>query len=87
MLPVAARTGYLPEQVSLHHGLVPEPVWFDWSDDAPFDHGARLLEAIQTAHAAIQDGWQVQHAEKFADRHREHVEVMAEYRTLYEGGQ
>lgn len=87
-LPVAARTGYLPEQVSLHHGLVREPVWFDWSDDAPFDHGTRLLEAMQTAHAAIQDGWQVQHAEKFADhRQREHVEVMAAYRTLYEGGQ
>lgn len=88
VLPVAARTGYLPEQVSLHHGLVPEPVWFDWSDEAPFDHGARLLEAIQTAHAAIQDGWQGQNTEKFADyRHREHVEVMAAYRTLYEGGQ
>ncbi len=87
-LPVAARTGYLTDQVELHHGLVPEPVWFDWSDNAPFDHGARLLEAMHTAHAAIQDGWQAQNAEKFADyRRREHTELMEAYRTLYEGGQ
>jgi glycosyltransferase involved in cell wall biosynthesis len=86
VLPVAARTGYLPDQVALHHGLVPEPVWFDWSDDAPFDHGARLLEAMQTAHTAIQDGWQAHDAEKFADhRRREHTDVMAAYRALYEG--
>jgi glycosyltransferase involved in cell wall biosynthesis len=86
-LPVAARTGYLSEQVALHRGLVPEPVWFDWSDDAPFDHGTRLLEAMQTAHAAIQNGWQAQNAEKFADyRHREHGELMTAYHTLHEGG-
>jgi glycosyltransferase involved in cell wall biosynthesis len=88
VLPVAARTGFLPDQVALHRGLVAEPVWFDWSDRAPFDHGARLLEAMQTAHVAIQDGWQAHDAEKFADhRRREHTEVMAAHRTLYEGGQ
>lgn len=87
-VPVAARTGYLPEQVSLHHGLVQEPVWFDWSDAAPFDHGARLLEAMRTAHAVIQDGWQSQNAEKFANhRQHEHMEVMESYRKLYEDGE
>jgi glycosyltransferase involved in cell wall biosynthesis len=86
-LPVAARTGYLPDQVALHHGLVPEPVWFDWSDQAPFDHGARLLDGMQTAHAAVQDGWQAQNAEKFADyRRHEHEELMGAYRELYESG-
>lgn len=85
VLPVAARTGYLPDQVALHRGLVPEPVWFDWSDNSPFDHGVRLLAAMQAAHAAIQDGWQAHEAEKFADhRRREHTDVMAAYRALYE---
>lgn len=88
VLPVAAQIGYLPDQVALHHSLVPEPVWFDWSDDAPFDQGARLLEAMQAAHKAIQDGWQARDVEKFADHRRcEHTDVMAAYRTLYEGAQ
>lgn len=85
VLPVAARTGYLPDQVALHGGLVAEPVWFDWSDGAPFEHGARLLEAMQAAHTVIQDGWQPHDAGAFADhRCREHAEVVAAYRALYE---
>lgn len=84
VLPVATRTGYLPDQVNLHHGLVAGPVWFDWSEDALFDHGARLLEAMQRAHTAIQNGWRAQDTEKF-DRHRrnEHAEIMAAHRVLY----
>jgi glycosyltransferase involved in cell wall biosynthesis len=85
-LPVASRTGYLADQVALHRALAPEPIWFDWSDDAPFDHGARLLGAMQIAHAAIQDGWTGPDSEKFADhRRREHTDVMAAYRALYDG--
>lgn len=85
VLPVAARTGYLPDQVALHHGLASEPVWFDWSDNAKFDHGARLLEAMQSAHGAIQSGWQAHDTEKFADhRRREHTDVVAAFRALYE---
>jgi hypothetical protein len=88
VLPVAARLGYLPDQVALHPGLVGEPVWFDWSDEAPFDHGARLLEAMQAAHASIQNGWQAPDAGKFADhRRREHVDVMARYCEIYRDGQ
>jgi hypothetical protein len=88
VLPVAARLGYLPEQAARHRGLVAEPVWFDWSDEAPFDHGARLLEAMQTAHSTIQNGWQAHNADKFADhRRREHMDVMARYGALYQGGQ
>jgi glycosyltransferase involved in cell wall biosynthesis len=84
VLPVAARTGYLPDQVALHHGLVSEPVWFDWSDKLPFNHGSRLLEAMQTAHSAIQDGWQSHDAEKFAGhRRREHSDIMTAYWALY----
>jgi hypothetical protein len=87
VLPVAARTGYLPDQVALHDGLVGEPVWFDWGAGATFEHGERLLDAMQTAHMAIQDGWQPHDVEKFADhRRREHTEVMAAYQTLYQGG-
>ncbi|HEY2577901.1 MAG TPA: glycosyltransferase [Streptosporangiaceae bacterium] len=87
VLPVAPRTGFLPDQVALHRGLVPKLAWFDWSDSTPFDHGARLLDAMQSAHAAIQDGWQACNAEKFADhRSSEHTQVMAAYRMLYEGG-
>ena len=85
-LPVAARTGYLPDQIALHRDLVPQPVWFDWPNNAPFDHGARLLTALQIAHAAIQDGWPGPDAEKFADhRWLEHADIMAVYRALYDG--
>jgi glycosyltransferase involved in cell wall biosynthesis len=87
VLPVAARTGYLPDQVALHHGLAGEPVWFDWSADAPFDHGAQLLQAMQAAHAAIQDGWQAPGTKQFAEHRRiEHGQVMAAFRALYEDG-
>ncbi|WP_250279400.1 hypothetical protein [Frankia sp. Cppng1_Ct_nod] len=87
-LPATTRTGFLPDQVALHRRLVGEPVWFDWSDHTPFEHGARLLEAMQTVHSAIQNGWQPHDAEKFADhRRREHAEIMAAYRVLYGGGQ
>ncbi|TVT61891.1 glycosyltransferase [Amycolatopsis rhizosphaerae] len=86
VLPVAARTGYLPDQIALHRGRAPEPMWFDWPDNAPFDHGARLLDAMRTAHTAIQDGWHAHDAEKFVDyRRREHADVIAVYRELYEG--
>lgn len=85
VLPVAARTGFLPDQVALHDGLVEEPVWCDWSDGAAFDHGVRLLEAMQRAHTAIQHGWQAPCTEKFADHRRhEHATILAAYRALYE---
>lgn len=84
VLPVATRAGFLPDQVALHQGLVNEPVWFDWSDRAPFEHGARLMEAMQIAHAAIQSGWQACENEGFADHRRtEHAEILAAYHTLY----
>lgn len=86
VLPVAARIGYLPDQVALHYGLVQQPVWFDWSDGAVFDYGARLLTAMQQAHSAVQDGWRARdHSGFAAHRRREHVEVLAAYRTLYLG--
>lgn len=87
VLPVVARTGYLPDQVALHHGLVAEPVWFDWPARAPFEHGALLLRAMQRAHGAIQDGWQALSPEEFTEHRRgEHKQVMASYRALYEAG-
>lgn len=86
VLPVATRTGFLPDQVALHHGLVDEPVWCDWSDGAVFEYGPRLLVAMERAHAAIQDGWRAPDPEKFADhRRREHAEVLAAYQALYKG--
>lgn len=84
-LPVATQVGYLPDQVALHNGLVAEPVWFHWSPDAPFDHGARLLQAMQDAHSAIQGGLPSRDLTKFAEhRLREHANIMAAYRALYE---
>jgi glycogen synthase len=88
VLPVAARTGFLPDQVAPYRDLVEEPIWVDWSDGAVFDYGSRLLEAMHQAHTAIQQGWQARSPEAFADyRRREHAEILAAYRTLYEGGQ
>lgn len=87
VLPVAARTGFLPDQIALHGPLVQEPVWFDWSDGAVFEYGARLLEAMQQAHTAIQDGWQARDPEKFVDyRRQEHAKVLGAYRKLYQDG-
>lgn len=86
VLPVAARTGFLPDQVAVHRGLIDEPVWFDWSDGAEFLYGARLLTAMHEAHAVIQDGWQASDLTEFAaHRWREHAAVLAAYRTLYAG--
>jgi hypothetical protein len=64
---------------------VAEPVWFDWSANAPFDHGTQLLQAMQRAHGAIKDGWQAACPEEFAKHRRgEHKQIMASYRVLYE---
>lgn len=87
VLPVAARTGFLPDQIAQHQGLVDSPVWFDWSDGVTYEYGARLAEAMQIAHAAIQDGWRAPDPAKVADRrHREHTEILSAYRALYEAG-
>ncbi|MFD6452828.1 hypothetical protein ACWFRF_10095 [Nocardia sp. NPDC055165] len=85
VLPVASLTGYLAEQVALHDGLAPEPVWFDWTATSPFAHGAELLRALQTAHAMIQNGWRAEYADKFADhRRREHLDIMGIHHAVYE---
>jgi glycosyltransferase involved in cell wall biosynthesis len=87
-LPVAARTGFLPDQVALHQGLVDEPEWFDWSDGAKFEYGTRLLTAMQQAHDAIQKGWQAnEHCRFAAHRRKEHTAILAAHRNLYEGEQ
>lgn len=87
VLPVVSRTGFLPDQSELHVELADEPIWFDWSDGAVFDYGARLLEAMQNAHTAIQDGWRSRHIERFADhRRQEHAEILNAYRALCDGG-
>lgn len=87
VLPVATRTGYLPDQVALHQGHVAELIWLEWSDSTPFNHGERLLEAMQFANAKIQDGWRAHDVETFTDyRRREHAAVIAAYRALYEDG-
>ena len=86
VLPVAARTGYLPYQAESHDGLVSEPEWFSWPAGEPFGHGARLLAAMQAAHGLIQNGWCAPHRERFAHhRQNEHTEILAAYRTLYGG--
>lgn len=84
VLPLAARTGYLPDQVELHGELVPEPAWFNWQDDTPFDHGARFLTAMQNSHDAIQSGWEARNIERFSDHRRhEHLSILSSYFELY----
>lgn len=84
VLPVAARTGYLPDQVALHNGLAPEPEWFDWPGDRPYEHGAQLLEALERAHTAIQAGWRAPSSELFVQhRTREHAAILADHRSAY----
>lgn len=84
VLPVAARVGYLPDQVAVHRPLVDEPIWFDWSDGARFEYGARLLTAMQQAHQEIQSGWQAPDPDRFAEhRRREHAATLAAFSLLY----
>jgi len=87
VLPVAARTGYLPDQAATHGGLVDEPVWFDWSDGAEFVYGERLLTAIQEAHSSVQGGWCAGENGFAPYRRREHANVLAVYRALYGDGE
>jgi len=83
VLPVAARVGFLPDQVALHGATADQPVWFDWSDDSPYEYGPRLLTALQEAHQLIRQGWQAGNRKAFADhRRQEHVAGMAAYRAL-----
>lgn len=85
LLPVAARTGFLSEQVELHGDLVGEPVWFDWADGAEYDHGARLLTAMQEAHTVIQQSWHAPDPSGFAEhRRREHDRIIAAHHNVYE---
>lgn len=84
VLPVAARTGFLPDQVTIHDGFADEPVWFDWSDGLEFAYGARLLTSMQQAHEAIHNGWQAHDLRGWAHhREREHAAVLAAYQALY----
>lgn len=86
-LPVASRAGFLPDQVMVHNGLVDRPVWFDWSDGAEQAYGARLLTAMESAHAAIQSGWHPRDLGRFDKyRRQEHVSVLTAHRALYTGG-
>jgi hypothetical protein len=85
VLPVAARTGYLPDQVALHDGRAPEPEWFEWPADRPYEHGARLLDALERAHRAIQGGWRAPDIRAFAAyRRREQADILAAHRSVYE---
>jgi len=86
-LPVASRAGFLPDQVMVHNGLVDAPAWFDWSDGAEQAYGARLLTAMESAHAAIQSGWHPRNLGRFGEhRRREHASVLAAHQALYTGG-
>ncbi|MPZ81977.1 MAG: hypothetical protein GEV28_16930 [Actinophytocola sp.] len=85
-LPVAARTGFLPDQVVHHRDRVNEPVWFDWSDGSTYEYGARLLTAMRKAHHEIQDGWRPHDSVSFSRyRTEEHEDIMADYREIYDG--
>jgi hypothetical protein len=84
VLPVAARIGFLPEQVELHGARVDPPVWCDWSAETPFAHGKHLLDAMARAHAMIQDSWAAPDPDGFARyREAEHETVIAAYHRLY----
>jgi hypothetical protein len=84
LVPVISDTGFFREQWHGHHGLVPEPVWFDWSDGAEYAYGARLLEAILRARDQVTTGMRMTAAEFRDHRRTEHDRVLAGYRELYE---
>ncbi|MEU3017320.1 hypothetical protein ABZ635_08020 [Nocardiopsis sp. NPDC007018] len=85
LLPIVSTVGYLHEQYRQHEELVPEPVWFDWSDGNAYAYGERFLRALDRAvtHGDA-DGSTNGHAD-FADHRRaEHEMVMAAHHDLYE---
>lgn len=86
LVPVASDTGYLREQRRQHGDLVAEPIWFNWSDDARYSYGARLLEALLQAREAAMSGPSVMSVERFQQHRRaEHARILVGYRELYDG--
>lgn len=83
LVPVIADTGYFREQWQRHQGLVPEPVWFDWSDGQEYAYGPRLLAAVLAARERVLTG-KASNRWGFAEyRRTEHAEVVAGHRSLY----
>lgn len=85
VLPITSTVGYLHEQYQRHEGLVPEPVWFDWSDGSAYAYGERFLRALDRAVTyGGADDFTNRRAD-FADHRRaEHKKVMTVHHDLYE---
>ncbi|MEV2279208.1 hypothetical protein AB0I72_26885 [Nocardiopsis sp. NPDC049922] len=85
LLPITSDVGFLREQYQQHDGLVPEPVWFDWSDGAEYAYGERFGRALEQAVGLMEKNAPVRDADAFAQHRREeHQRVMSIHHELYE---
>jgi hypothetical protein len=85
LLPVASSVGYLRDQRELHGDLVPDPVWFDWSDGSTYAYGERILAALDAALERLPDRRERANRTQFAEhRLAEHERILAAYRGVYE---
>lgn len=85
LVPVASAVGYLRDQYSVHADVAEEPLWFDWSDGAEYEYGARFLTALDHATEFLRGGRHLVRRREFAEhRVQEHAEIMAAYLEVYE---
>jgi glycosyltransferase involved in cell wall biosynthesis len=80
IVPVVANVGYLREQWQRYEGIVPEPIWFDWTDD--YQQGARILAALQDA-VRRQNEWTTTHHTLLDLRSAEHDATLTAHRRLF----
>jgi glycosyltransferase involved in cell wall biosynthesis len=80
IVPVVADVGYLREQWQRYEGVVPEPIWFDWTDD--YQQGTRILAALQHA-IHRQHEWAAPRHDLHALRTAEHQATLTAHHRLY----
>ncbi|HEY8523955.1 MAG TPA: hypothetical protein VIL48_03260 [Acidimicrobiales bacterium] len=84
LVPVVADVGFVREQWERHGGLVPEPVWFDWSDGSEYAYGSRLTEALLRARERVVAGDSAAIDGFREHRRAEHELVLDQHAALYE---
>jgi hypothetical protein len=85
LLAVCSLTGHLHEQYELHHGLVEEPEWFDWSQGHPNLYGEKFLSALEEATARLRSKPRYLDPEFLDYRAQEHQEILEQYGRVYGG--
>jgi hypothetical protein len=84
LVPVISDVGFVREQWEQHCGLVPEPIWFDWSDGSEYAYGSRLVEALLRGRERVMMDEPVP-ADAFQEHRRdEHQLILRRYAALYD---